>query len=120
MKRTNLRRRTPMKKPKAKKISAEERKYAAWLRKQHCTACERTPGGSSARAIEAAHTGGLKHGAGTALKSDWRRMIPLCKWCHTLSPVSYHTLGEERWLEYRPIDLPAVIERLRREYEEQS
>ncbi len=115
LKRTAGMKRSPMKR-KRKKVSAEERKYGEFIRTQRCESC---CGVGLCFKVEAAHTGGMKHGAGWELKADWQRMIPLCRWCHRDGPRSYHAVGSEpKWCAMHRINLDTTVARLRAAYGE--
>ncbi len=101
------------KKRKRKKVSREELKYGEWLRTQRCLCC------GWMWPIEAAHTGGMKHGAGWGRKSDHERRIPLCDRCHRDGPRSYHAVGSEpKWCDIHQINLDESVDRLRAAYAE--
>ena len=89
-----------------------EPKYLKWLRTQRCAACR------TGLLIEAAHTG--SRGKGMGIKACDSDAIPLCGWCHRLSPRSYHNEGEERWLSLTDLDLPAIRLALRERFHESA
>ena len=93
-----------------RKLNSEP--YKKWIRLQPCVAC-RSPGPN-----EAAHTHGS--GAGTALKGNDRRCIPLCRMDHTDGDNAYHRIGETAFCELFGIDLEAVIESLQARYRRET
>lgn len=88
--------------------------YRAWIRKQPCTT-QRNPG-CWRWDSEAAHTRQDGQG-GLGTKTDDATCLPLCGWCHRLSPYSYHAFGDEqKWAEHHGVDVPEVRAELRRRY----
>ena len=78
-------------------------KYRAWIRSLPCAICGRTPS-------EAAHTGsdhGLRQKA-----SDYT-CVPLCTFCHTFGPHSYHILGRRAFEAFHALGLENTVEQLK-------
>lgn len=84
---------------------ARSEKYKRFIRKQPCLIAN----GCSHEPVEAAHTG--PHGIG--IKASDLDCIPLCAYHHRRGTLSYHNLGEKRFLEHWGIDLEVEIARLR-------
>lgn len=86
--------------------------YKKWIRTQPCT----TSYGAYHFPIEAAHTREPGQG-GMGTKTDDASCIPLCPWCHTLGPNSYHAFGnEEDWAAHHDLKLDDIKADLRRRY----
>lgn len=98
--------------PRPSSLQKAERdpKYRAFVRRQRCSVC-----GTNWH-VEFAHTG--QRGKGTGVKATDMDGIPLCVGCHTASTVSYHAIGSEsEWAAFHGVDLVAIRERLRSQYE---
>jgi len=90
--------------------------YLAWIRTLSCAVCSRITGGVVV--IEAAHTSALGP-RGISQKSSDFSAIPLCAAHHRENLDSYHRLGERHFAaEYR-IDLPELVSRLNRRFQQQ-
>lgn len=80
-------------------------KHLAYLRTQPCLACGAPP------PSEAAHTYDGSSGMGKKARDE--NAIPLCSACHRTGNLSYHAIGERRFLEIWGIDLERERRRLR-------
>ena len=96
--------------------------YLEWIRKQRCIVCETLEQPaywsevrwSGARTIEAAHTGTR----GLSQKAPDRQAVPLCRFHHTISPLSYHRYFKKFW-SYWKLDRDKIIRELNERYEEE-
>ncbi|HVP49875.1 MAG TPA: hypothetical protein VMT56_01500 [Candidatus Bathyarchaeia archaeon] len=100
-----------------RKKTGKDAAYLKWIRKQRCIVCETftepldKPGMG---VIEAAHTG-IR---GLSQKAPDRQAVPLCRFHHTISPLSYHPYFKWFW-SYWELDRDKIIRELNERYEEE-
>lgn len=82
--------------------------YLKWIRKQPCVVC-----GSSWN-VESAHTGA--HGLGQ--KSSDLSCLPLCRKHHRTADASLHVLGPVKFAELHQLDIPSLIARFNRLFQD--
>jgi hypothetical protein len=94
---------TPLERPQ------RSAKYRRFIAAMPCAVCR------SRKGVEAAHTG--SHGI--AEKSDDRQTIPLCIRHHRLDTFALDKVGPEIFSEMQRIEIPKLIEKFNRLFDEQ-
>lgn len=85
-------------------------KYRAWIRTNPCIVCDSSP-------VDAAHTG---TDGGMAIKASDLTCLPICPYCHTWGPYSYHVLGRPAFEKHHGICCAKLVRMFNRQYREEK